>query len=96
MSACQTTSKHQQIVGRVITLHHPLLSVSARIGLAKVHTNCKMVEHMVLNPDINRITHTHSIWQSKPQQSVWTTTVASTCTNLISAHQESNTYDLKA
>ena len=53
MSACQTTSKRQQIVGRIITLHYPLLSVSARIGLAKVHTNCKMVKYMVLNTDIN-------------------------------------------
>ena len=60
MSACQTASKCQWIIGHVIAPHHPSLLVSARFGLAKVHTNRKMVEYMVLNPDINRFTHTRS------------------------------------
>ena len=55
MSTCQTASKRQRIVGHVITPHHPSLLVSARIGLAEVYTNYRMVDYVAMDLEVYQL-----------------------------------------
>ena len=47
--------QRQWITGHVIAPHHPSLLVSARIGLAEVHTNYRMVDYVATDPEINQL-----------------------------------------
>ena len=55
MSACQTTSKHQQIIGHIIAHHHSYLLVSAHIGLAEGYTYYRMVKCVVMGLEVNQL-----------------------------------------
>ena len=70
MSACQTASKRQRIVGHVIAPHHPSLLVSARIGLAEVHTNYRMVDYVAVDPEINQLS-SHSFKNGSQSPSIY-------------------------